>query len=80
MKLRIKSLIWNIKKNKQTENNQSEQQEEKIIKMNKNKNEDSIISPWDKFKHINILIIGVPEEEEKQGTGNLFEKIWNKTY
>ena len=57
---------------KEAKNNQSEQQEEKRIQ----KNKDSINSLWDNFKHFNIHIIGVPEEEEKeQETGNLFEKI-----
>ena len=45
---------------KEMKNNQSEQQEEKRIQ----KNEDSISSPWDNFKHSNIHIIGVPEGEE----------------
>ena len=70
MKLRIKSMIWNTRKQK---NNQSEQQEEKRIKK---ENEDSISSLWDNFKPSNICIIGVPEGEEKeQEIGNLFEKI-----
>ena len=57
---------------KEMKNNQSEQQEEKRIQ----KNEDSISSPWDNFKHSNIHIIGVPEgEESEQEIGNLFEKI-----
>ena len=56
---------------KEMKNNQSEQQEEKRIQ----KNEDSISSPWDNFKHSNIHIIGVPEGEEKdQEIGNLSEK------
>ena len=29
--------------------------------------EDSLIDLWDNIKYINILIIGVPEEEEKNG-------------
>ena len=61
MKLRLKSMIWNIRKQK-TAN--QEQQEKKRIK----KNEGSISSFWDKFKRSNICIIGVPEgEEKKQG-------------
>ena len=47
-------------------NNQSEQQEEKRIQ----KNEDSVNSLWDNFKHShhasNIHITGVPEGEEKE--------------
>ena len=68
MKLIIKSMIWKITQEK---NNQSEQQEEKRIQ----KNEDSITSLWDNFRHSNIHIIGVPEGEEKeQEIGNLFER------
>ena len=62
---------------KEAKNNQSEQQEEKRIQ----KNEDCINSLWDKFKHINICIIGVPEGEEKeQESGNLFEKIMKENF
>ena len=68
MKPRIKSMIWNIKKQK---NNQSEQQEVKRIQTN----EDSISSLWDNFKRSNIHMIGVPEgEEKKQEVGNVFKK------
>ena len=68
MKLRIKSMICNIRKWK---NNQSEQQEEKRIPQS----EDSVSNLWDNFKGSNIHIIGVPEGEEKeQEIGNLFEK------
>ena len=56
---------------KEAKNNQPEKQEEKIIL----KNEDSVSSLWENFKHSNICIIGVPEGEEKQQEiGNLFEK------
>ena len=56
----------------EAKNNQSEQQEEKRIQ----KNEDRINTLWDSFNRSNILIIGVPEGEEKeQEIGNLFEKI-----
>ena len=52
-------------------NNHTEQQEEKGLK----KNEDSVSSLWDNFKRTNILIIGVPEGEEKEEEiKNLFEK------
>ena len=55
---------------KETKNNQSEQEEERIQKY-----EDSINSLWDNFKRSNICIIGVPEGEDKeQEIGNLFEK------
>ena len=57
---------------KEAKNNQSEQQEEKSIKK---KNQDTISSLWDDFKHSNIHTIGVREREEKeQEIGNLFEK------
>ena len=46
---------------KEARNNQSEHQEEKRIQ----KNKDSVSSLWDNFKQSNILIIGVPEGEEK---------------
>ena len=57
---------------KEAKTNQSEQEEEKRIQ----KNEVSVSSVVDNFKHSNICIIGVPEREEKeQEIGNLFEKI-----
>ena len=62
---------------KGAKNNQSEQQEEKII----NKKEDSVSSLWAKFRHSNILIIGIPEGEEKeQEIGNLFEEIMKQNF
>ena len=68
MKPRSRSMIWNIRKqNTTTENNKK--------KIRIPKNEDSVNSLWDNFKRSNIHIIGVPEGEEKaQGIGNLFEK------
>ena len=73
MKPRIKSMIWNIRKKK---NNQSEQQEEKIIQ----KYEDSISSLSDNLKRSNIRIIRVAEGEEKeQEIGNLLEKNNERT-
>ena len=45
------------------------------------KNEDSVSSLWENFKHSNICIIGVPEGEEKQQEiGNLFEKIMKDNF
>ena len=68
MKLRIKSMIWNIRKQKTT--NQNKKRKESPP------NKDSIRSLCDHFKCTNICIIEVPEEEEKeQKTGNLVEKI-----
>ena len=46
---------------KEGKNNQSEQQEEKRIQ----KNEDSVNSLSDDFKHSNTFIIGVPEGERR---------------
>ena len=61
---------------KEAKNNQAEQEEEKI-----KKNEDSVSSLWDNFKHSDIPIIGVPEGEEKeQEIGNLFEKIMKENF
>ena len=38
--------------------------------------EDSLRDLWDKIKHTNIRIIGIPEEgEKKKKTENIFEKI-----
>ena len=68
MKLSIKSMIENIRKQK---NNHAEQEEKRIPQ-----NEDGISSFWDNFKR--FCIIGVPEGEEKeQEIGTLFEKIEN---
>ena len=53
--------------------NQSEQPVEKRIQ----KNEDSISSFWDNFKH---SIIGVPGEEKEQEIRNLFEKIMKENF
>ena len=62
---------------KEAKNNQSEQQKKK----KNTKNEDSISSLWDNFKHPNICTIGVPEGEEKeQEIGNLFEKIMKEKF
>ena len=68
MKLRIKSMIWNIRKQKTTNQNKKKKESKK--------NEGSISSLWDNLKRSNICIVGVPEEEEKeQEIGNLFVKI-----
>ena len=49
-----------------------EQNEVKRMK----RTEDSLRDLWDSFKHINIWIIGVPEEEEKKkGYEKIFEEI-----
>ena len=72
MKPRIKSMIWNIRK----QNHQSERQEEKRLQ----KNEDSISSLWYNFKRSDIHITVVPEEEEEQEMGSLFEKTMKENF
>ena len=68
MKLRIKSMIWNIRKQKTTMQKNKKKKESK-------KDEDSVRSLWNKFKRSNIHLIEVPEGEENgQETGNLSEK------
>ena len=58
-------MIWNIRKHKATNQNNK--------KKGIQENEGSVRSLWDNFKRSNILIIGVPEGEEKeQEIGNLF--------
>ena len=66
MKPRIKSMIWNIRKQKTTNQNNRKKKESK-------NNEDSISSLWD-FKRSKICLRRVLEEEKEQETGNLFEK------
>ena len=74
MKMRIKSMIWNIRKRETT--NQNNKKKKRIPK-----NEDTISSLWDNFKRPNIHNIGVPEGEEKeQEIGNLFEKIMKENF
>ena len=61
-------MIWNIREQKTTNQNDKKKKESK-------KNEDSISSLWDSFKHSNMCIIGMLEGEEKeQEIENLFEK------
>ena len=72
MKLRIKSIVWNIRQQKRTNQNN---------KKKKTKPKESISSHWDHFKRSNIHIIGVPEGEEKeQEIGNLSEKIMKENF
>ena len=61
-------MIWNIRKQKTTNQNNNKKKE-----FPKNKN--TVSSLWDNFRHFNICIIEVPEGEEKEiEIGNLFEK------
>ena len=72
MKPRIKSMIWNTRKQQTATQNK---------KTKDPKNEDSINTLWDNFKRSNILIIEVPEGEEKeQEIGNLFVKIVKENF
>ena len=59
MRPRIKSMIWNIRKQKTTNQNNNEIKESQ-------KNESSTSSLWDNFKRSNIHIIGVPEGEKSK--------------
>ena len=63
MKLRIKSMIWNTRKQQTATRNK---------KTKDPKNEDSINSPWGNFKKSNICLVG---EEKEQEIRNLSEKI-----
>ena len=73
MKPRIKSVIWNIRKQKTT--NQNSNKKKRI------QNNDSVCSLLNNFKHSNISIIGVLEGEEKvQEIGNPFEKIMKENF
>ena len=58
--------------NKVEANTQSEQQNEKRLK----KNKDNLRELWDNMKCKNVHFVGIPEgEEREQGLRNLFEKI-----
>ena len=72
MKLKIKSMIWNIRKQKTT--NQNKKKKESL------QNEECISSPWDNFIRSNICFTGVPEEEKEQAIGNLSEKIMKENF
>ena len=50
---------------------QNEQEKEKRLR----KNEEGLREMQDNMKCNNIRIIGIPEEEEEQGTENLFQKV-----
>ena len=47
---------------------------------NSKKNEERLRNLWDSFKHSNIWIIGVSEEEEEQEIEDLFEKIMKENF
>ena len=71
MKLRTKSMIWNIRKQKTTNQNSKKKKKKKRFQ----KSVASISSLWQNFERSNIHIIAVPEAEEKeQEIVNLSEK------
>ena len=78
MKPRIRSMIWEMRKQNQNKTkNQSEQPEEKRIQ----RNDHSVSSIWDSFKRCHIGIIDVPEGEEKeQEIGNRFQTIMEENF
>ena len=63
-----------------------DQKEERNIQPEKNeetriwKNEERLRNLQDILKHSNIRIIGVPEGEEEQKIGNLFEQIMKENF
>ena len=76
MKLRIKSMIWNIRNQKTTNQNNKKKKEYPLPK-----NDDSICSHWDHFKCSHICTIGMPEGEEKQQEiANVLEKIMKENF
>ena len=72
MKLRIKSMIWNTRKQKTTNQNKKK----KVSK----KNKDSVRNLWHNFKRYNVCNIRVSEEEKEQEIGNLFENIMKENF
>ena len=67
-------MIWNIRKQKTTNQNNKKKKESKKMKI-------FISSLWDNFKRSNILIIRVSEgEEREQEIGTLFENIMKENF
>ena len=66
MKPRIKSVSWNIRKQKTTNQNKKEKRNPK--------NEDNVRILWGSFKKSNIHILVMTGEEKEQEIGTLFEK------
>ena len=73
-------------KETRTQINDLEQKEEINIQLEQNeetriqKNEERLRNLWDNFKHFNIWIIGLPEEEEEQQIENLFEQTMKENF
>ena len=63
----LKTMVWSRRKKERFNQNRIKKQEFK-------KNEERLRNCRDNFKHSNIQIIGVAEEEEEQEIENLFEK------
>ena len=72
MKLRIKWIIWNIRKQKIAN--------QKKKKKKTQKHENSVSSLCDNFKRSNICIILVLEREKEQEIGNVFEKLVKENF
>ena len=75
-KLGLKSMVWNGRKEETFNQNRMKTQEFK----KKKKNEERLRNLQDIFKRSNILIIGIPEEQEKQQIENLFEQIMKENF
>ena len=75
MKPRIKSMIWNIRKQKKPNHNNKKKEKSK-------KNEDTMSSSlWYNLKRSNLCIIGVSgREEEEHEIGNLFQKTMKENF
>ena len=72
MKTRIKSMIWNVKNQKTTNQNN------KVKKIHTN--EDSVSSLWDNIRQSNALIIGVPEEKGKSKKSEIYLKKMKENF
>ena len=70
MKPRIKSMIWNVRKQKTT----NQQQEKRILRKEVN-----ISSLWDNFKRSGFRIIRVPEGQEQE-IRNLSKRIVTENF
>ena len=94
---KMKAMLRETKENVQGTNNKGketgthindlEKKEEINIQLEQNeetriqKNEDRLRNLWDKFKHSNIQIIGLPGgEKEEQEIENLFEQIMKENF
>ena len=76
MKLRIKSMIWNIRKKKIFNQHSKKKKESRKTRI-----KDRLRSLWDNFKHTNIHInAGARRRERTQEIGNLFEEIMTKNF